>query len=384
MARLKRRADGKAWLFAPPVPEFRSAFNAPMSKPYFSILLPTKNRSEILPGAIQSVLNQTCRDFELIISDNDDSATATRDAVAQFNDSRIRYCRTSGNLAMHENWDNAFLQATGQQVLVLEDKMRLVPNALEILREHLGREGTLVSFPVTFVKDASLPAVPTPVTGDRWESKAIVDDFTRFVPRAFDQIPKGLDCCASRELLARIKAESPTGFLFSHVCPDYSFGFMVLSRLEGIVHLHTPLIYVPNNWMWAGKYSNGQATYKKDAIIRRFVQQLPVTPEDIIAHVPVKARYLWINMVLFDFFTKYRRAGHQPVVDWAAYHAFVMTLILLGRKLGGDMAEESQAVRASLRQRGFGFRLKVYFKFVLQLWRNFWRTIGGRLATRRA
>ncbi len=355
-----------------------------MSQPYFSILLPTKNRSEILPGAIQSALDQTCGDFELIISDNDDSATATRDAVAQFNDSRIRYCRTSGNLAMHENWDNAFLQATGQQVLVLEDKMRLVPNTLEILREHVGREGTLVSFPVTFVKDASLPAARTPVRGVSWKSLAIVDDFTRFVPRAFDRIPKGLDCCASRELLARIKVESPTGFLFSHVCPDYSFGFMVLSRLERIVHLNTPLIYVPNNWMWAGKYSNGQATYKKDAIIRRFVQQLPVTPDDIIARVPIKARYLWINMVLFDFFTKYRRAGHAPEINWADYHAFVMTLILLGRKLGGDMTEEADAVRASLRQNSFGFRAKVYLKFILQLWRSLLRTIGGRLATRRS
>lgn len=355
-----------------------------MSPPYFSILLPTKNRSEILSGAIQSVLAQTCADFELIVSDNDDSPRATRAVVEQFQDSRIRYCRTAGNLAMHENWDNAFLNATGRQVLVLEDKMRLVPNALAVLREHVEQEGTLVSFPVTFVKDEKLPAVPEPVNSERWGCAAVVDDFVRFLPRAFDRIPKGLDCCASRELLARIKAESPTGFLFSHVCPDYSFGFMVLSRLEHIVHLRTPLVYVPNNWMWAGKYSNGQATYKKDAIIRRFVQQLPVTPEDIIARVPVKARYLWINMVLFDFFTKYRRAGHQPVMDWAAYHAFVMTLILLGKKLGGDMAEESAAVRASLRQNGLGFRLEVCLKFFLQLWRNLWRTIGGRLATRRA
>jgi glycosyltransferase involved in cell wall biosynthesis len=352
--------------------------------PFFSILLPTKNRSEIVSGAIRSVLGQTCPDFELIVSDNDDSPTATLEAVARFSDARIRYCRTSGNLAMHENWDNAFLQARGQHILVLEDKMRLVPNALEVLKEQVSREGTLVSFPVTFVKDSELPAVPLPVRGERWESSAIIDDFSRFLPRSFDRIPKGLDCCAPRELLARIKAESPTGFLFSHVCPDYSFGFMVLSRLDRIVHLSTPLVYVPNNWMWAGKYSNGQATYKKDAIIRRFVQQLPVTPEDIIAHVPVKARYLWINMVLFDFFTKYRRAGHTPAINWADYHAFVMTLILLGRKLGGDMKEETEAVRASLRQKGLGFRATVYLKFIHQLWRSLLRTIGGRLATRRA
>jgi glycosyltransferase involved in cell wall biosynthesis len=354
-----------------------------MAEPYFSILLPTKNRAEILPGAIKSALDQSFADFELIISDNDDSPIATQEAVARFDDHRIRYFRTSGSLAMHENWDNAFQQARGRQILVLEDKMRLVPNALAILRDHVEREGTLISFPVSFVKDEMLPAVTTTVSGTRWSSTTIIDDFARFVPKAFDRIPKGLDCCASRELLSRIKSESPTGFLFSHVCPDYSFGFMALSRLESIVHLSSPLIYVPNNWMWSGQYSNGQATYKKDAIIRRFVQQLPITPEDIIARVPIKARYLWINMVLFDFFTKYRKPGHSPQINWADYHAFVMTLVLLGRKLGGDMSEEHEAIRDSLAVKGAGFRLKVYYKFAVQLWCNLLRAVIGRLAISR-
>src|SRR2546425_2856665 len=109
-------------------------------KAFFSVLLPTKNRSEIVGGAIQSVLDQTFGDFELVISDNDDSETATRDAVAKFSDPRIRYFRTSGKLPMHENWENAFNQATGDYVLILEDKQRFVNNTLEILdrciKEH--------------------------------------------------------------------------------------------------------------------------------------------------------------------------------------------------------------------------------------------------------
>ncbi len=355
-----------------------------MPEPFFSILLPTKNRSEILPGAIGSVLAQTDGDFELVISDNDDSPEATRDVVSRFGDPRIRYVRTTGNLAMHENWDHAFAQASGKHVLVLEDKMRLVPNALAALRDHLLAGAELVSFPVTFVKAAELPPVSTPVRSVDLDATAIVEDFAKFRPRAFDRIPKGLDCCAPRSLLQRIKSESSTGFLFSHVCPDYSFGFMVLSRIGSVRHLRSPLVYVPNNWMWSGKYSNGQATYRKDAIIRRFVQQLPVTPDDIVAMVPVKARYLWINMVLYDFFTKYRRAGHDPRIDWAAYHAFVMSLILLGRRLGGDMAEESAAVEASLRSKGFGFRLNVHCKFLGQIWRSLWRAAAGRLATRKS
>ena len=349
-----------------------------MNRPSFSILLPTKNRSEILAGAIRSALEQTFGDFELIISDNDDSPAATRAVVEAFSDPRIRYVRTSGTLAMHENWDNAFLQATGKQVLVLEDKMRLVPNALETLHAAVQSENAPVSFPITFIKGEKLGALAAPPARQSWCSTDIIDGFCRFHPDIFDLVPKGLDCCASRELLQRIKSESPTGFLFSYVCPDYSFGFMVLSRADRIVRLDRPLIYVPNNWMWAGKYSNGQATYRKDALIRRFMKDLPVTPADIIERVPVKAQYLWINMVLYDFFTKYRRPGHQPEISWSDYHAFVKTLILLGRKLGADMDEERTAVRDSLRQQGWLFRLQVTVKFWQHLFLAARRALLGR------
>src|SRR5206468_5356538 len=114
--------------------------------------------SEIVGGAIQSVLDQTFGDFELIISDNDDSETATRDAVARFSDSRIRYFRTSGRLPMHENWENALACATGQHVLVVEDKERLVGNALEILRHHLQEHGPVViSYGLKFARTATIP-----------------------------------------------------------------------------------------------------------------------------------------------------------------------------------------------------------------------------------
>ncbi len=58
-----------------------------------SIILPTYNRATFLPGAIESVLRQTCQDFELIIID-DGSTDGTEDVVAPFlSDKRIRYIK---------------------------------------------------------------------------------------------------------------------------------------------------------------------------------------------------------------------------------------------------------------------------------------------------
>jgi len=58
--------------------------------PFFSIILPTYNRSSLLPRAIDSVLQQTFSDFELIVVD-DGSTDATQQLVSNYADNRVRY-----------------------------------------------------------------------------------------------------------------------------------------------------------------------------------------------------------------------------------------------------------------------------------------------------
>ena len=63
-----------------------------MKGPYFSIILPTYNRSELLKKAIGSIMTQTYNDWELIIVD-DGSTDDTKAIVETFtqNDPRIKY-----------------------------------------------------------------------------------------------------------------------------------------------------------------------------------------------------------------------------------------------------------------------------------------------------
>lgn len=60
--------------------------------PKISVIIPTYNRADLLPRAINSVLNQTFQDFELIIVD-DGSTDNTKQVVQEFQnkDSRIKY-----------------------------------------------------------------------------------------------------------------------------------------------------------------------------------------------------------------------------------------------------------------------------------------------------
>ena len=59
-------------------------------RPYFSIIIPTYNRSNFIAAAIKSVLNQTYTNWELFIID-DGSTDNTKEVVSNFNDPRILY-----------------------------------------------------------------------------------------------------------------------------------------------------------------------------------------------------------------------------------------------------------------------------------------------------
>ncbi|MAF35775.1 hypothetical protein CL622_01510 [archaeon] len=55
-----------------------------------SILLPTYNGDKYIDQTVQSILNQTCRDFELLVGLNGGSPDATLEKLSEFSDKRIK------------------------------------------------------------------------------------------------------------------------------------------------------------------------------------------------------------------------------------------------------------------------------------------------------
>ncbi|MDJ0742581.1 MAG: glycosyltransferase [Xenococcaceae cyanobacterium MO_167.B27] len=94
-----------------------------------SVCIPTYNRSHYLQYAVNSVLNQTYTDYELIICDDaspDDTATV----VSQYQDSRIRYIQHPQNIGRSKNMRSGFSSATGEYFIKFDDDDAIAPEFL--------------------------------------------------------------------------------------------------------------------------------------------------------------------------------------------------------------------------------------------------------------
>jgi len=101
-----------------------------MSSPLFSICIPNYNYGQYLGETIQSVLNQTYQNFEIIVSDNASTDNSV-DVVKSFKDERIHLIQNKYNIGYSGNVDKATSSANGDfMILQLSDDM-LKPDALE-------------------------------------------------------------------------------------------------------------------------------------------------------------------------------------------------------------------------------------------------------------
>lgn len=95
-----------------------------------TVAIPTYNRREMLERAVESVLAQTCGDFELLILDNA-STDGTADYLGKLRDPRVRIHHEERTIPAVENWTNCFMLARSPLVSWLSDDDWYKPNFVE-------------------------------------------------------------------------------------------------------------------------------------------------------------------------------------------------------------------------------------------------------------
>ncbi|WP_416664157.1 glycosyltransferase [Acinetobacter schindleri] len=106
-------------------------------EPLISVYIPTYNRLELLKRAVQSVQNQTYKNFEIIIVD-DNSSDGTQDFLVGLAkvDSRIRYFFKDKNSGACVSRNIAINLAQGELITGLDDDDYFLPHRLEFFLDY--------------------------------------------------------------------------------------------------------------------------------------------------------------------------------------------------------------------------------------------------------
>jgi len=112
--------------------------------PFFSIILPTYNRAKFLPRAIDSVLTQKFKNFELIIID-DASTDNTKQVVETYVDDRIIYSRNEKNIERSASRNIGINKAQGNYICFLDSDDYYLENHLEVFYSKITRNNATKS-----------------------------------------------------------------------------------------------------------------------------------------------------------------------------------------------------------------------------------------------
>lgn len=101
-----------------------------ITRPLVSVVMLTYQRADIVPDAIQSILNQTYTDFEFIIL-NDGSTDDTSKVVKKYKDSRIRYYENKTNKGIAYSRNRALSLARGKYIMIMDDDDISLPDRMQ-------------------------------------------------------------------------------------------------------------------------------------------------------------------------------------------------------------------------------------------------------------
>ncbi|MDP1678939.1 MAG: glycosyltransferase [Candidatus Nitrotoga sp.] len=193
-----------------------------------SIVLPTYKRAHVLPHAIQSVLNQTYTNLELIVVD-DNSPDATREVVASFDDSRIRYVRNEPNLKLPRALNRGFSLASGEYLTWTSDDNLYGETAIQRMVEVLQGGGCDFIYADYYLfADLDTTGRPLDVHHDKLPGKVQLDKCNHI----------GACFMYTREVYEAVGEYDPELFLVE----DYDY-FMRIAQRFRLCHIPEPLYY---------------------------------------------------------------------------------------------------------------------------------------------
>ena len=332
--------------------------------PFFSLVIPTRNRSAILSDLLQSILDQDFPDFEIILCDNSTDEN-TQDILKSLRDKRLMNVRT-GNLQMAENYNEGINKASGKYLMCISDKGYLHQCALSFLHELLAQKSLncvtwpLDSFeyPGTFFKRTN----QGPQRNIR--SKMLLEFMLGADWKSYDDAPMHCNSCVSMDLVSSIRAKH--GNLCQIQNPDYTMAAQILLATESIYRLDISLTILRNVSLIDG-YGNGRSLANKTSESRQFLSDHYDWIQDTnrFSDVPIKNCPFVIDLMLKDTYKVLEDNNINPDIFMSAeqrrilYYFYSYEEIIWRKALGVNMEEERLIWEEALKEEEDKIKMRV-------------------------
>ncbi|WP_113907274.1 glycosyltransferase family 2 protein [Aliidiomarina celeris] len=244
----------------------------PVAKPYepfISLVIPTRNRPDLVAYCLACIAAQTHTDYEVILSDNGTTQRCDAQFTPYQNDVRFTYVRPPAEMNMCDHWQFAVSFAKGEYVTILSEKFMLRPDALALLFQMAKQYGADI-FSWQFERfeaegnDIShghyhplmKPVAPTyysPVDELKRRLSFDTPTFCRQL-RHKTSYGKMYSGCVKRSILLR--AQAHFGSVFQPYSPDYTSMIALLNESEQAIDVGQSLMIV----VFASQISLGEAS----------------------------------------------------------------------------------------------------------------------------
>jgi len=205
-----------------------------MSSPLISVVIPAYNHERFVGEAVESVLNQTCSDLELIVVD-DGSTDRTGEIVKGYDDRRLRYYHQQ-NQDAYNTINRGISLAVGTYISILNSDDVYETSRLETLLKVIGETNSVCTFSdVIPISDDGDHYLDPNFGWNQWHKKN--RDFYFSCKDIYTAFLKGNFMVTTSNLFMTAAAAKTVGpFCSLRYLHDYDFIFRMMGTFPGQVH----------------------------------------------------------------------------------------------------------------------------------------------------
>ena len=229
-----------------------------------TICIPTYNRKHRIVNAIESLLNQTYSNFEIVICDNA-STDDTKSILNYFQDKRIRYVYFDEHLTVNYSFIRALNQANSEYICLFHSDDWYYPDIIEkgikyLKNQNVGAVFTLINQ----VHDReSIALIP-----ERDEKYTIdIFDYKKYLKMAMMTVGPGLNCptfMTKKSVLEKVGILKKQDSMIS----DMSFWLAIVKQYD-IIRINTACMnyFISEEQLSSKIFNNGHSVVAPSYIL---------------------------------------------------------------------------------------------------------------------